>query len=183
MAQILEIRGYSVARVRINGLGPDASWKTEAATSASSCLSFEDLGLPGTYLLNPSELRHALNELLVYAEQGRPDWVIVEMEQNLLQRESDLLLNDPYWKARIAGVALAASSPIAALGGLHILEKSGHKALVVGGAMLQQVHMREEFQVYSDVALATPANLRISLLPLLSLQIRNDWDAYVLAAS
>jgi hypothetical protein len=183
LAQVLENRGYTVARVRINGFGPDARWKMESATSASICLSFEDLGLPGTYLLSPSELRQALSELLARAEQDRPDWVIVELEQNLLQRESDLLLNDPQWKVQIAGVALAASSPIAALGGMHILQHSGLKTLVVGGAMLHQVHMREEFQVFSDVALATPSMLRKSLLPLLSLQIRNDWDAYVLAAS
>ncbi|MBI1193852.1 MAG: hypothetical protein GC205_11885 [Bacteroidetes bacterium] len=183
IGQTLQNRGYQVARLRINGHGPDSTWKNHALNGANTCHSFEDIGLTSTYMLTPAALQQALTDLLSQAEMQRPDWVIVEMEQSLLQRESDLLLNDPRWKSLIAGVALAASTPIAAIGGLQIVEHAGHRTLAVGGSMLDSVLMRSEFEVFSDVPLAMPSALRKTLLPQLSVHLRNDWDAYVLAAS
>jgi len=172
-----------VSRRRMTGQGPASTWKREALHGADTCLSFEDLGLANTYMMALAALHQALAELLARAELQRPDWVIVEMEQNLLQRESDLLLNDPSWKTLIAGAALAASSPIAALGGQHLLSLAGHRTLTVGGTMLNMALMRSEFEVFSDVPFATPTALRKKLLPQLSVHPGNDWDVYVLAAS
>jgi hypothetical protein len=146
MSLILGLRklGEPVAAVKLTGTaaGRD-SWVMQDA-GADPVLDFVDGGLPSTYMCTLEELLE-LDRLLVgrAAAQGA-SWVVIEIADGLLQRETSALLHCPRFTATVDAWMFAASEPLAAVAGVELLQSIGLKPLAISGMIsMSPLAMRE----------------------------------------
>lgn len=146
MSLIVALRrlGHSVAAIKLTGTaaGRDA-WIMHDA-GAKHVFDFVDGGYPSTYLCPLDELLDLHRLLLGHAAAQEAHWVVLEIADGLLQRESDALLHTPAFTESIEGWAFAASESMAAVAGVELLRSCGVEPLVVSGVIsMSPLSMRE----------------------------------------
>ena len=67
---------------------------------ASEGLDFTNWGFPSTYLENEETLLNLFETLYREAEALEPDYIVMEIADGLLQRETELLLNSALMQGR-----------------------------------------------------------------------------------
>ena len=102
---------------------------------AALALDFADLGFPSTYMCSPAELRTLYRTLLAKAMQVQPDYIVVEIADGLLQRETKMLLNDKELAARVKGALLSSGDSLGALYGTRYLQDLGYRVLGLSGLL------------------------------------------------
>src|SRR5262249_38173226 len=81
---------------------------------------------------------------LGHASARTVEWVVMEIADGLLQRETAALLTSPAFKAQIAACLFAAGSPLAAIAGVELLRKWSIEPLAITGLLtLSPLGMRE----------------------------------------
>lgn len=147
----LSRQGLRVAAGKLTGSvsnrDPDEMWSAEAV----SVLDFSDYGFPSTYLADPSELSALWHEILAQSAETRPDVLLMEIADGVLQRETAMILGDPEFRRRVTGVLLAADCSLSALGALAELRRLGYPVLGVSGAFTSAPLFVREFEARSEV--------------------------------
>src|SRR5262249_33124608 len=113
----LHRHGYRVAAAKLTGTA--AGRDTWNMLDAGGCvaLAFIDGGFPSTYLCTLEELLDVHNRLVWHAAAQSADWLVVEIADGLLQRETALLLQALRFRATVDAWVLAAGEALAAAGG------------------------------------------------------------------
>ncbi len=96
-------------------------------------LDFSDFGFPSTYLASFEQLDTLLYSMLLEIERSNPDYLVVEIADGLLQRETDYLLRHPELLSCLAGIVYSCGDSLSGLGGLDYLEKLGLQPMFVSG--------------------------------------------------
>ena len=146
MSLIIGLRrhGYRVAGAKLTGTA--AGRDTWSMLDAGACvaLDFIDGGFPSTYLCTLEELLDLHNRLLWNAAAQRADWLVLEIADGLLQRETALLLQAPRFRATVDAWVLAAGEAMAAAGGIAVLRGWGITPIALSGLLsLSSLDMRE----------------------------------------
>jgi hypothetical protein len=102
---------------------------------ACTALDFVDGGFPSTYLCSVEELLDLHFLLLAHASSHRPDYIVIEIADGLLQRETAALLRDSRFTDTVDSWVFAAGDPLGALGGVAILRTWGIEPLAVSGVV------------------------------------------------
>jgi hypothetical protein len=111
---------------------------------AKHVFDFVDGGYPSTYLCPLDELLDLHRLLLAHAAAQEAHWVVLEVADGLLQRESDALLHSSIFTDSIEAWAFAASESMAAVAGVELLRSCGVEPLVVSGVIsMSPLSMRE----------------------------------------
>jgi hypothetical protein len=124
--------------LRVGGLkltGSPAGRDTWSILDAGACvaLDFVDGGYASTYLCTLEALL-ALHRLLInHAASQGAEWVVVEIADGLLQRETAGLLQDSRFRAGVDAWVFAATDPLAASGGVCMLRGWGIEPVAVSG--------------------------------------------------
>ncbi len=147
----LSRQGLRVAAGKLTGSVSNRDVDEMRAADAVSVLDFSDLGFPSTYLTDPVELAALWHEILERSAESRPDVMLMEIADGLLQRETSLILRDPEFRRQVSGVLLAADSSLAALAGLDELSRLGYPVLGVSGAFTSAPLFVREFESRSSV--------------------------------
>jgi hypothetical protein len=129
----LQRKGYRVAGVKLTGTA--AGRDTWSMLDAGACvaLDFIDGGYPSTYLCTVEELLDLYGLLINHAASQGAEWVVVEIADGLLQRETAALLQTAGFTASVDAWILAATDPLAAAGGVSMLRGWGIKPVAVSG--------------------------------------------------
>lgn len=141
----LSDRGIRVAAGKLTGSVSNRDVDEMRSAGAVSVLDFSDYGFPSTYLADPIELSALWHEILERSAEIRPDVMLMEIADGLLQRETRLILEDSEFRGRVAGVILAADSSLAALAGAEELRRLGYPVLGVSGAITSAPLFVHEF--------------------------------------
>jgi hypothetical protein len=96
-------------------------------------LDFSDFGFPSTYLAPFEQLDTLLYSMLAEIERSNPDYLVVEIADGLLQRETDYLLRHPEFLSCLAGIVYSCGDSLSGIGGLDYLEKMGLHPMFVSG--------------------------------------------------
>ena len=133
-----------VAGIKLTGTGAGRDTWTMRDAGACVALDFIDGGLASTFMCPLSELLdlHAL--LVNHAASQGAKWVIVEIADGLLQRETAALLQSPRFAETVDAWVFAASEPLAAVGGISLLRSWGITPLAISGLLsMSPLEMRE----------------------------------------
>jgi hypothetical protein len=119
----LSAMGYEVRASKVTGTASLKDILHMQDAGAERCSDFSHLGFPSTYLLDESELMSIFENLDArYAANPSRYWV-VEFADGVLQRETAMLLKNPYVRSRIHRLIFSATDAFGAIGGLNVLQE------------------------------------------------------------
>jgi hypothetical protein len=129
----LKKAGLNVAYIKLTGTvytkDSDLAWDLGADVVAD----FGDYGFPSTYLCTNEELLSLYETLLAKVLPYQPDYIIMEIADGLYQRETKMLLTNYQFTSTIDRVIFSAGESLAAINGVHLLNKWGiHPTLLSG---------------------------------------------------
>lgn len=132
------IRGLAGARVPVAGVkltGTATGLDTWSLLDGGACsaLDFVDGGFPSTYLASLGDLLGLFHLLIAHAADRGARWVVMEVADGLLQRETSMLLRTPEFRDRVNAWVFATGDPLAAAGGVARLRAWGIEPLAVSG--------------------------------------------------
>jgi len=125
--------GIPVAGVKLTGTATGLDTWTLLDGGACTALDFVDGGLPSTYLATLEELLALYDVLVSHAAQRGARWIVMEIADGLLQRETSLLLQCPEFRNSVSAWAFATGDPLAAVGGVTLLKNWGIEPVAVSG--------------------------------------------------
>jgi hypothetical protein len=162
------IRGLTRAGLRVGaakvtgtGAGGDPWFMKDAG--ACRVLDFVDAGHPSTYLLAPAVVKQVFLTLLAHLDDTRPDVIVVEIADGLLQAETADLVRSDLFGHHVTGVLFAAGDALSAVHGAGILDGWGVRLLGFGGKIsrsplaVREVQDVVDLPVFAKRALESPA--------------------------
>jgi len=136
--------GSVVAGIKLTGTatGRD-TWSMQDA-GARPALDFLDGGLPSTYLCSLEELLVLYGLLLGHAAAEGAAWVVMEIADGVLQRETRSLLQSKPFTSSVDTWLYAAGDSLSAAGGISALRSYGIEPAAVSGLIsMSPLAMRE----------------------------------------
>ncbi len=129
----LSLGGDKVAYIKLTGTvyARDRSYVRD--TGATMAIDFSTLGFPSTYLCSTNELIVLFKRLLVMVEEIDPDYIIVEIADGLLQRETSRLIQSKGFMKYVSGVFFSAGDSMSAMCGIDMLEKMDINIIALSG--------------------------------------------------
>src|SRR5712692_2232667 len=161
MSLILGLRQHHrVAAIKLTGTA--AGRDTWSMLDAGACvaLDFVDGGYPSTYLCPLEELLTLYNLLISHAAARGAAWVVIEIADGLLQKETAALLQTPRFTATVDAWVLAASDPLAAAGGVRVLRDWDLEPLALSGLVSMSPLSIREAQIATGVVCLTAKELQ-----------------------
>ena len=127
--------GVSVAGIKLTGTATGKDTWNMLDAGASIALDFVDGGFPSTYMASLDELLELTDTLIARAAQDGVDWVVIEIADGLLQRETSALLQCPQFVNQVDAFLFAAGDPLAAMGGVNLLRAWGIEPIAISGVV------------------------------------------------
>jgi hypothetical protein len=150
-------RGARVAACKLTGSVCQRDHNELLSAGAHDVRDFSDYGFPSTYLAAPDELLDLFHRMTADAARVRPDVVVMEIADGLLQRETALLLEHRAVHRRVGGVVLAAPCAASALFGIDQLARHGHHVVAVTGRITSSPLAMQELAAQRPVGIMSSA--------------------------
>lgn len=125
--------GLSVAAAKVTGTGSGGDVWSMIDAGARHLLDFTDMGHASTAGLPISEIERTALSLIAHCAQDRPDIIVIEIADGVLQRETAALLSSENFRNVIDGVLFAAGDALGALNGREWLLRQGHQVAGISG--------------------------------------------------
>jgi hypothetical protein len=135
-----------IAAIKLTGTAAGRDTWSMRDAGAAIALDFIDGGFPSTYLCDPEELLELRNRLLAQVSAQGADWVVMEIADGLLQRETAALLQEPRFAETVDAWLFAASDSMGAVAGIKMLNAWGITPIAVSGVLsMSPLGMRETY--------------------------------------
>jgi hypothetical protein len=166
MSLIMGLRkqGLGVAGIKLTGTATGKDTWNMLDAGACVALDFVDGGFPSTYLSTFDELLHLYDLLISRAAAEGASWVVVEIADGLLQRETAALLQHPGFAASVDAWIFAAGDPLAAAGGISVLRGWGIEPLAISGVVSMSPLGMNETQAATQLPCFTAGELQSGAL-------------------
>ncbi len=136
--------GYRVSFIKLTGTAYTKDVQFARDLGAISSVDFSYFGYPSTYMYPVSQLIHLFKALLAESSRNDPDFIVVEIADGILQRETFGLLSNENFMDMIHNVILSAVDSLGLLGALHILDRLNiAPTLLAGRATSSPLLIRE----------------------------------------
>lgn len=167
---------FNVAGIKLTGTAAGRDTWSMLDAGACAALDFVDGGYPSTYLSTLPELLDLYRLLTTQAAAHRADWIVVEIADGVVQKETAALLRSSALTSTVDAWVLAASDPLAAVGGVSQLQRWGIQPLAVSGVVsMSPLAMREVTEATGRPCLSAKELQRGELTPqLLKEQARTE---------
>lgn len=127
--------GLRVAAAKVTGTGSGADVWHMLDAGANPVLDFSDAGVASTYRLDADALHRVFDVLLGCMARSRPQAVVLEVADGLLQDETAAIVASDWFREAVHGVVFAAGDALAAQAGVAILQQRGLPVMAVGGVL------------------------------------------------
>lgn len=127
--------GLTVTATKVTGTGSGGDLWTMLDAGAHSVLDFTDMGHASTAGLAIDKAERTVLSLLGHSAAHKPDVIVMELADGLLQREKGALLRSTPLREALHGVIFAAGDAMGAVAGHDWLVKAGHRVLGVSGLL------------------------------------------------
>jgi len=127
--------GQKVAGIKLTGTAAGRDTWNLLDAGALLALDFVDGGWPSTYLCSLEELLSLSDLLLAHAAAAEVDWVVMEIADGLLQKETAALLQCRAFTSRINFWLFATREPLGAVGGISLLRTWGIEPAAISGLL------------------------------------------------
>jgi hypothetical protein len=134
---------------------------------AQMAIDFLDAGYPSTFMLSKEELLDLYQTLLDKLDVFNPDYIVMEIADGILQRETEMLLRDKRFMSTIHEVVLSCGDSLAAFYGISFLEEIDKKPVAIAGLftksplLIEEVELRSKIPVLDLNKLSNPKIIRV----------------------
>lgn len=144
----LKKAGFRTAYIKLTGtiFFKDAPFVLDRG--ADMALDFSYFGFPSTYKMELPELLDLYHSLLHVVAPGRPDFVVMEIADGLLQRETKMLLDEPAFLETIFDVIYSCSDSLGAIAGIQFLRERNIHPFAISGLLTTSPLLVEETRDY-----------------------------------
>lgn len=129
----LRMAGKKVAFIKMTGTVATKDKHFARDCGAHIAVDFSNMGFPSTYMCDRDELLDIYESLLMKVSTINPDYVVVEIADGLLQRETDMLLNDREFMSTITDIMLSCGDSLSVMNGVDYLERVGFEPFAISG--------------------------------------------------
>jgi len=131
-------RGLRAAKKKVAFIKLTGTVYTKDRHLARDCgahiaIDFSTYGFPSTYLCSLSELLNLHETLLHNVESIKPDYVVIEIADGLIQRETAMLLKNQNFMSQVSDVIFSAADSLGILSGIQILKRLSIDVFAVSG--------------------------------------------------
>ena len=148
-------QGYRVAACKLTGSVSPLDRTEMQSTGAQDVRDFSDYGFPSTYLCEQSELRGLFFQMVNDALDSQPDFIVMEVADGVLQRETTMLLKDVILRPFIDGVVMTAPCALSALHGVQHIHTCGNDVIAVSGIISNAPLFVREFKEHNTTPVAS----------------------------
>jgi len=152
-----------VAAAKFTGTGAGADYRSLVDAGASPVFDFIDAGYVSTYRVERDVLHDIVTTLGTHLAAARPDIILVEVADGLLQRETARLFATPAFTDWIDGIIFAANDALGAQAGVTWLMARQLPVFAITGVLTSSPLASREAEdicglpVYHTAALARPS--------------------------
>jgi dethiobiotin synthetase len=156
-------QNIKVAAAKFTGTGAGSDYRTLVDAGANPVFDFIDAGYVSTYRVHREALLDIAMTLGSEMSATRPDVIIIEVADGLLQRETARLFNAQAFTSWIDGVIFAANDALGALSGVSWLTARQLPVFAITGVLTSSPLAQREAEdicglpVYHTEALARPS--------------------------
>ncbi len=155
----LKNAGKKVAYIKLTGTVYEKDKTMVKSYGADFVIDFSDLGFPSTFMCSTQEIMNLYKQLLAKAYTIKPDYIIVEIADGLLQRETHALIHHPTFKKWADGVLFSAQDSMSAIAGANILKNLGYNLIGTTGLLTRSPLLIEEIKNHSPFKVFTGEDL------------------------
>ncbi len=143
--------GYQVAAGKITGTACGNDVWAFKDNGAVKVLDFSDCGFPSTYLCEDEEVLSIYRTLRQRLRKVKPDFIVMEIADGFIQRETDKLLAQTEFKESIDHLIYSAGDALAAESGLRLLNQKGYRITAVSGLVTASKLSKAEAETLTGV--------------------------------
>ncbi len=126
--------GYKSAYIKLTGTAFPKDARFVHDRGADFATDFTQFGYPSTFLCEKEELLDLYQSLVNIAQATvAPDYIVVEIADGILQRETHMLLNDKRFMSTVHQVIFSCGDSLSVLSGLQVLEGMNIHPFAVSG--------------------------------------------------
>lgn len=129
----LKKAGNKVGFIKLTGTVFSKDKRFVADCGADKAVDFSNLGFPSTYMYPMRTLLQIYETLLSKIEEIDPDYVVVEIADGLLQRETSMLLNHQGFMKTVNHIMLSCGDSLGVLSGLSFLKELDRRPFAISG--------------------------------------------------
>lgn len=160
LARGLSLAGKRVVFMKLTGTVYTKDKEFVEDCGAQAVLDFSDLGFPSTYMCSREELLSLYSTLLKKLASNQPDYVVIEIADGLLQRETNMLLYHSAFMDTIDHVILSCGDSLGVPFGVEMLTGIGHRPFALSGLFTASPLLRVEAEQYCNIPTLTLADLQ-----------------------
>ena len=131
----LSQENLKVAALKITGTGAGGDmWQYQDA-GAHIAYDFTDAGYPTTYKVAQDELKGIMDLLVSAAKAKKPDVIVIEVADGLLQEETKHIIETSWFKSQIDSLVYAARDGLSASAGVNLLQTHQLPLIAISGML------------------------------------------------
>jgi hypothetical protein len=142
----LHLAGKRVGYIKMTGTVYTRDRHFVRDCGADISVDFSNLGYPATFMAEFDELLDIYESLLDMVAESNPDYVIMEIADGLLQRETRWLLSNPEFMGTIHSIMMSCGDSLGAKGGIDFLRELGREPFCVTGLFTISPLLTEEIE-------------------------------------
>lgn len=127
--------GLRVGAAKVTGTGAGGDYWFMRDAGAEWVVDFTDAGHASTYKLSMRELDNVFATLVGHLQEQKPDAIVIEIADGLLQQETAALLSSPQFAANVDGVVFAALGSMEAAAGVDWLRARNLPVVAISGRL------------------------------------------------
>ena len=154
-ARGLVVCGYRVGFIKLTGTCYTKDRELVYDCGALVVKDFSDMGFPSTFLCSKDEILDIYQSLLDSLEYLDLDFVVMEIADGILQRETKFLLQDISFMKTIDKVVFSSSDSLSAFHGIKLLNDWGINVDFLGGKMTMSPLLIKEIEQFSSTPIFT----------------------------
>ncbi len=155
LARGLKTTGKNVAFIKLTGTCFTKDMDLVFDCGADTTVDFTDAGFPSTYMCAKQALLNLYQTLLHKLEPSKPDFIVMEIADGLLQRETEFLLRDTAFMGTIDKIIFSCGDSLAVFYGIDFLSKLGVKPSVLSGVFTMSPLLIQEVEDRTNIPVLT----------------------------
>ncbi|WP_372792475.1 hypothetical protein [Lutibacter sp.] len=159
LARGLKLAKKKPAYIKLTGTVYTKDKNMVSDYGATISLDFSHFGFPSTYMCSTHELLDLYQNLIDYVKPYNPDYIIVEIADGLLQRETYALIHHKNFMNKVSGALFSSLDSMSAIAGADMLTELGCNVIGVTGLFTISPLLVDEVKQKSNYHVLTEENL------------------------
>lgn len=151
LARGLKTTGKKVAFIKLTGTSFTKDKDFVYDCGADVSIDFTDGGFPSTYMCSKAEILDLYQTLLNMLETENPDYIVMEIADGLLERETDFLLRDTAFMSTVHSMIFSCGDSLGVFYGLQLLEQFGVTPAVICGRFTMSPLLIQEVKAKTEI--------------------------------